>query len=185
MTTESLISGLSLVNRINVTSRCIAEILLALTASSLIDEAENGGQPLHMMEDKFLLACLIRLMPQQQRERKQTKSSGFTLTTGATGFLMLHMLIHGTGYVDRLYPSIQQETLKMTERVYAQSGKTVEVATMADVTGGGYVLPAATTSTIGGVKKMAAQADSTATDVAGLLADFNALLAKARTAGLM
>jgi len=73
----------------------------------------------------------------------------------------------------------------MTERVYAQSGKTVEVATMADVTGGGYVLPAATTSTIGGVKKMAAQADSTATDVAGLLADFNALLAKARTAGLM
>lgn len=44
---------------------------------------------------------------------------------------------------------------------------------------------AATTSVIGGVKKMAAQADSTATDVAGLLADFNALLAKARTAGLM
>ncbi|MCK6919668.1 hypothetical protein L8Q54_15490 [Enterobacter kobei] len=32
---------------------------------------------------------------------------------------------------------------------------------------------------------MAAQTDSTATDVAGLVADFNALLAKARTAGLM
>lgn len=44
---------------------------------------------------------------------------------------------------------------------------------------------AATTSVIGGVKKMAAQADSTATDVAGLVTDFNALLAKARTAGLI
>lgn len=48
-----------------------------------------------------------------------------------------------------------------------------------------YTLPAATTSVNGGVKKMAAQVDSTATDVAGLLADFNAILAKARTAGLM
>lgn len=73
----------------------------------------------------------------------------------------------------------------MPTRVIAQSGSTVEVATMDDVSGGGYVLPAATTSAIGGVKKMAAQADSTATDVAGLLTDFNALLAKARTAGLM
>ena len=73
----------------------------------------------------------------------------------------------------------------MPTRVIAQSGSTVEVATMDDVSGGGYVLPAATTSAIGGVKKMAAQADSTAADVAGLLADFNALLAKARTAGLM
>ncbi|MFO4117083.1 head fiber protein [Enterobacter kobei] len=44
---------------------------------------------------------------------------------------------------------------------------------------------AATTTTAGIVKKMASQADSTATDVAGLVADFNALLAKARTAGLM
>lgn len=51
--------------------------------------------------------------------------------------------------------------------------------------GAPYTLPAATTSVNGGVKKMAAQTDSTATDVAGLLADFNALLAKARTAGLM
>lgn len=73
----------------------------------------------------------------------------------------------------------------MTARVYEISGKTVEVATMSDVATGGYVLPAATTSAIGGVKKMAAQANSTATDVAGLLADFNALLTKARAAGLM
>lgn len=41
------------------------------------------------------------------------------------------------------------------------------------------------TSNLGGEKKMAAQIDSAATDVAGLLADFNALLAKARTAGLI
>lgn len=34
-------------------------------------------------------------------------------------------------------------------------------------------------------KKAAAQADSTATDVAGLIADFNSLLAKMRTAGLL
>lgn len=73
----------------------------------------------------------------------------------------------------------------MTARVIGQSGKTVEVATLADVDGDAYVLPAATTAAIGGVKKMAAQTDSVATDVAGLLADFNALLAKARTAGLM
>lgn len=129
----------------------------------------------------------------------------------------------------------------MTARVVGQSGKTVTVATLSDVSGGGditssqitdattvgkgvltaadptaaravigagtsdlalgttastamagnttippaYTLPVATTAAIGGVKKMAAQADSTATDVAGLLADFNALLAKARTAGMM
>lgn len=48
-----------------------------------------------------------------------------------------------------------------------------------------YSLPAATTTANGGVKKLAAQADSTATDAAGLVADFNALLAKLKTAGLM
>lgn len=35
------------------------------------------------------------------------------------------------------------------------------------------------------VKKQPAQADSTATDVTGLVADFNALLAKLRTAGIL
>lgn len=44
---------------------------------------------------------------------------------------------------------------------------------------------AATTSTVGGVKKMTTQANSTATDVEGLVEDFNALLAKLKTAGLM
>lgn len=44
---------------------------------------------------------------------------------------------------------------------------------------------AATESALGLVKKMPTQADSTAIDVAGLVADFNALLAKLKSAGLM
>ncbi|KNA29508.1 hypothetical protein ACO03_11425 [Pantoea ananatis] len=72
----------------------------------------------------------------------------------------------------------------MTQRVIAQNGSTATVATLADI-GSAANLPAATTTTAGIVKKMASQADSTATDVAGLLADFNALLAKARAAGMM
>jgi hypothetical protein len=46
--------------------------------------------------------------------------------------------------------------------------------------------PAVATADAAGVVKMAAnQADSTAEDVAGLLADFNALLAKLKAAGIM
>lgn len=44
---------------------------------------------------------------------------------------------------------------------------------------------AATTSVVGGVKMAATQADSTATDVSLLLADFNSLLAKLKAAGIM
>ena len=70
--------------------------------------------------------------------------------------------------------------------------------------GAGYTLPAATTSTLGGIKvgsglsvtaegvlsangitPAAAQADSEATTIAGLKEDFNALLAALRTAGLL
>ena len=43
----------------------------------------------------------------------------------------------------------------------------------------------ATTSVAGVVKKTPAQADSTAADVAAVLVDFNALLAKLRTAGIV
>jgi hypothetical protein len=50
---------------------------------------------------------------------------------------------------------------------------------------GDYTLPAATTSVLGGVKQVAAQANSTATDATGLVSDFNALLAKLRTAGIL
>ena len=70
--------------------------------------------------------------------------------------------------------------------------------------GSGYTLPAATASTLGGIKvgnglsitaegvlsadgitPAAAQADSEATTIATLKADFNALLAALRTAGLL
>lgn len=53
------------------------------------------------------------------------------------------------------------------------------------VNAGGATVPAATTSTAGVVKQAAVQADSVATDVAGLVTDFNALLAKLRTAGIL
>lgn len=46
-------------------------------------------------------------------------------------------------------------------------------------------VPTATTSTAGIVKQSATQANSAASDVAGLVTDFNALLAKLKAAGLM
>lgn len=48
-----------------------------------------------------------------------------------------------------------------------------------------YAPPAATLTVIGGVKLAAAQANSTASDVAGLVTDFNALLVKLRAAGTL
>lgn len=56
---------------------------------------------------------------------------------------------------------------------------------MDDVDVEAYTLPAATTSALGGVKKAANQADSVATDVTGVVTDFNALLAKLKAAGMM
>lgn len=55
-------------------------------------------------------------------------------------------------------------------------GGTLEIKEGATVTG----LPGGD-----GVPQAAAQADSTAADVAGLVTDFNALLAKLKAAGLM
>lgn len=52
------------------------------------------------------------------------------------------------------------------------------------INAGGATVPAATTTTAGVVKQAEAQADSVATDVPGLLADFNALLTKLRAAGI-
>ena len=46
-----------------------------------------------------------------------------------------------------------------------------------------YTLPGAGAEAIGGVKAAAAQADSAAADLPGLVADFNALLAKLRASG--
>ncbi|MFV8904582.1 head fiber protein [Serratia fonticola] len=54
-----------------------------------------------------------------------------------------------------------------------------------EVLSGGASIPAATTTTIGGVKQAATQANSSATDVAGLVTDVNALLAKLKAAGIM
>ena len=83
----------------------------------------------------------------------------------------------------------------------------LEGATVEGLSGGGggssYTLPTATADTLGGVKvgtgltitdgvlsatgvtPAAAQADSTASTIAALKEDFNALLAKLRTAGLL
>lgn len=57
----------------------------------------------------------------------------------------------------------------------------------ADITGkpSTFTPPVATTSAVGGVKQCATKANSTATDIAGLLADFNDLLAKLKAAGIM
>ena len=48
-----------------------------------------------------------------------------------------------------------------------------------------YTLPAATDAALGGVKLAANQADSTADSLAGLVTDFNSLLDKLQTAGVM
>ena len=58
-------------------------------------------------------------------------------------------------------------------------------ATLRTMIGAGtpYTLPAATTTTLGGVKQLPAIANSTATDVATLVRDFNNLLTALKTAG--
>ena len=64
---------------------------------------------------------------------------------------------------------------------------TIEIsdANIISVKDGVVALPNATTAVLGGVKQSANQADSVATTVELLLADFNALLAKLKTAGIM
>ncbi|MCD4172576.1 hypothetical protein KX453_17090 [Escherichia coli] len=82
-------------------------------------------------------------------------------------------------------------TTGVAGKVYASSlvdiktGKSVKIE---DIIAGGsdsYVLPAATESVLGGVKKAQTQADSVASDVSTLVNDFNALLAKLKAAGIM
>lgn len=82
-------------------------------------------------------------------------------------------------------------TTGVAGKVYASSlidiktGKSVKIE---DIVAGGsdsYVLPAATESALGGVKKAQTQADSVASDVSTLVSDFNALLAKLKAAGIM
>lgn len=59
----------------------------------------------------------------------------------------------------------------------------VQIGTTATTAMAGNRTP--TTTIRGGVLQQPAQADSTATTVAGLVTDFNALLAKLRTAGVL
>ncbi|ATY08458.1 head fiber protein [Klebsiella aerogenes] len=73
----------------------------------------------------------------------------------------------------------------MPRKVMSASGMPVMAATPEDIEGGGYTLPAATKTALGGVKMGAAVADSAATDVAGLVSDYNALLASLRAAGII
>lgn len=58
------------------------------------------------------------------------------------------------------------------------------VAAAIDAAGAAASAPA-TTAAFGTVKKMPAQVDSVAADVATLKTDFNSLLAKLRTAGIL
>lgn len=69
----------------------------------------------------------------------------------------------------------------MSKRAMSTGGYPFDVTTPDDP----VVVPPATTSTIGGVKKMTNQANTVATDVAGLVTDFNALLTKLKAAGMM
>ncbi|MCI0196967.1 head fiber protein [Cronobacter sakazakii] len=69
----------------------------------------------------------------------------------------------------------------MTKRAMSTGGYPMEVMTPGDP----VAIPAATTTTIGGVKKMTTQTNSTATDVAGVVTDLNALISKLKTAGMM
>lgn len=74
----------------------------------------------------------------------------------------------------------------MTARVIGQSGKSVEVATLADVDGEAYTLPAATTTALGGVKKAATVANCTvAADGTSAGTQLNALIASLRAAGVI
>lgn len=74
----------------------------------------------------------------------------------------------------------------MPKRVVGASGVPVEVATMDDVAGEAYVLPAATTTVIGGVKKAATVANCTvAADGTSAGTQLNALLTALRNAGII
>lgn len=83
----------------------------------------------------------------------------------------------------------------MTARVVGNNGSPVTVATLDDISGDAYVLPAATTTDLGGVKKSAAVAEvpaQTVTDIAtaqaavtALETNQNAILTALKAAGIM
>lgn len=89
--------------------------------------------------------------------------------------------------------------LYATKLIDLGTGQSISVADIISGSGGGgavawaditgkpttFAPVAATTSVVGGVKMAATQANSTATDAAGLVTDFNSLLAKLKAAGIM
>ena len=73
------------------------------------------------------------------------------------------------------------EQAKLFEEMVAEGG--LQIGTTSTTAMAGDRTP--TVSIRGGVLQATAQANSTAVDVAGLVVDFNALLAKLRTAGVI
>lgn len=74
----------------------------------------------------------------------------------------------------------------MTKRVVSQSGATATVATLEDISGSAYVLPAATASDLGGVKRGATVAACTvAADGTSAGTQLNALIASLKAAGVI
>ncbi|MEG0870255.1 MAG: head fiber protein [Hafnia sp.] len=74
----------------------------------------------------------------------------------------------------------------MPTRVISAGGVPTTVANMGDVEGGAYVLPAATTNDLGGVKKGATVADCTvAADGTSAGTQLNALIASLKAAGVI
>jgi len=72
----------------------------------------------------------------------------------------------------------------MTVRVVGASGVPVDAATLDDINGDAYVLPPASTSTIGGVKKAATVAPCTvAADGTSAGTQLNALIAALQASG--
>lgn len=96
-------------------------------------------------------------------------------TSGVAG------LVYGTKLIDLATGGVIS-----FEDIIAGSGGGGSVA-WADITGKPttFAPVPATASVVGGVKAAATQADSVATDAAGLVTDFNALLAKLKAAGIM
>lgn len=92
-------------------------------------------------------------------------------------------------YVTKNYTEQGGEKTVINGTLEIASGATLDFKNGATVNGlppaPEYSLPAASAAALGGVRVAANQADSTAADVAGLVTDFNTLLAKLKTAGII
>lgn len=108
------------------------------------------------------------------------KVDGTVASTTANGLMTSTDKTKLDGLVNYTHP-VNHPASVITQSATARFVSDIEKATWngkADNVG-------ATTTTNGLVKKCESQADSVATDVEGLIADFNSLLAKLKTAGIM